>query len=120
VVHATTCCPFQLMMWTSKVYFCNFSMFVERNREYNIIIRSHILSMVGQSLWMQNGPNLVCIYSNSALIRFINCSAIIGFLMKQPILLSGCTSLAASIFISPAVIKQTLTLRSLRTKFWAN
>ncbi|MGC2309123.1 MAG: hypothetical protein WA461_12030 [Nitrososphaeraceae archaeon] len=26
-----------------------------------------------------------------------------GFLIKQPILLSGCTSLAAFIFISPAV-----------------
>jgi hypothetical protein len=33
--------------------------------------------------------------------------------------LSGCTSLAASIFISPEVIKHTLTLRSLRSKFWA-
>jgi hypothetical protein len=32
--------------------------------------------------------------------------------MKHPILLSGCTSLAASIFISPAVIKHILTLRS--------
>jgi hypothetical protein len=53
-------------------------------------------------------------------MRLINCSVVIGFLMKQPILLSGCTSLAASILISPAVIKQTLALRSLRTKLLNN
>ena len=59
-------------------------------------------------------------YSNSALICFINASVLMGFLMKQPMLLSGCTSLIASIFISPEVMKHTLMLISFSNIFLQN
>jgi hypothetical protein len=55
---------------------------------------------------------MLLIYSNSALTRFTSCSVNMGFLMKQPMLFSVCTSLAASIFISPEVMKHTLALMS--------
>jgi hypothetical protein len=50
-------------------------------------------------------------------MRFTNASALIGFFMKQPILLSGWTSFAASIFISPAVIKPPAVDKSFEFEF---
>src|SRR3954452_21882462 len=59
-------------------------------------------------------------YSNSADNLLIKYSIETGLWIKHPKLTFGYTSLNASIFASPAVMKQTLTLTSNSSIFWEN